>query len=81
MNETERDRDRSEKIRERAYQLWEEEGRPHGREDVHWQRAAEEFDDPGGERSQSETPLDPPVASEEPKKAPRRAGRPRKGTA
>jgi hypothetical protein len=80
MSETERDRDRSEKIRERAYQMWEEEGRPHGREGVHWQRAADEFDNAEGERSQHETPLDPPVASKEPKKAPRRTTRPRKGT-
>jgi predicted flap endonuclease-1-like 5' DNA nuclease len=26
-------------IRARAYQIWEEEGRPNGRHDLHWQRA------------------------------------------
>lgn len=26
-------------IRARAYQFWLEEGRPHGRHDIHWQRA------------------------------------------
>ncbi|MBV8456529.1 MAG: DUF2934 domain-containing protein [Acetobacteraceae bacterium] len=26
-------------IRNRAYQIWEEEGRPHGREHEHWERA------------------------------------------
>jgi len=28
-------------IRERAYQLWEMEGRPEGRQDEYWRRAAE----------------------------------------
>lgn len=32
-----------EKIRERAYAIWEEEGRPEGREQEHWERAAREF--------------------------------------
>lgn len=26
-------------IRARAHQIWEEEGRPNGRQDIHWQRA------------------------------------------
>jgi hypothetical protein len=30
-------------IRERAYQLWLEEGRPHGRHDEHWRRAEREL--------------------------------------
>ncbi len=30
-------------IRERAYAIWEEEGRPHGRDWDHWLRAAEEI--------------------------------------
>lgn len=28
-------------IRARAHQIWEDEGRPHGRHDIHWQRAYE----------------------------------------
>jgi large subunit ribosomal protein L21 len=28
-------------IRARAYQIWEDEGRPHGRHELHWQRAYE----------------------------------------
>jgi large subunit ribosomal protein L21 len=28
-------------IRARAYQIWEDEGRPHGRHEIHWQRAYE----------------------------------------
>lgn len=30
-------------IRARAYQIWEEEGRPEGRHELHWQRALEWF--------------------------------------
>jgi len=30
------------RIRDRAYHIWEEEGRPHGREREHWQRARSE---------------------------------------
>jgi hypothetical protein len=30
-------------VRERAYQLWEEEGRPEGRHEDHWYRAEREM--------------------------------------
>jgi hypothetical protein len=33
-----------ERIRERAYQIWEREGKPHGRDAEHWQQAASEID-------------------------------------
>jgi hypothetical protein len=36
--------DREERIRERAHQLWEQEGRPDGRDADHWERAAREVD-------------------------------------
>ena len=29
------------RVRERAYKLWQEEGCPEGREDVHWEKACE----------------------------------------
>lgn len=32
-----------EKIRQRAYEIWEREGRPEGREAEHWHKAAEEL--------------------------------------
>ena len=32
-----------EKIRQRAYEIWEREGRPEGREAEHWQKAVEEL--------------------------------------
>ncbi len=35
--------DKSEKIRQRAYAIWEQEGRPPGRDHVHWHRAKEEI--------------------------------------
>jgi hypothetical protein len=34
--------DREEKIRQRAYGIWEQEGHPHGRAEDHWYRAARE---------------------------------------
>ena len=30
-------------IRKRAHQIWEEEGRPHGKHDEHWRRAKTEM--------------------------------------
>ena len=40
-------------IRERAYRIWETEGRPHGKHDEHWKKASEEVhgleDLPGAE--------------------------------
>lgn len=39
-----------ERIRERAYQIWEAEGRPEGREAEHWKQASDDvthFDKPG----------------------------------
>jgi Protein of unknown function (DUF2934) len=33
-----------ERIRERAYQIWEREGKPDGRDAEHWQQAASEID-------------------------------------
>lgn len=35
---------RTEWISKRAYALWEEQGRPHGRDDEHWRQAAAERD-------------------------------------
>jgi Protein of unknown function (DUF2934) len=36
--------DREERIRERAHQIWEREGKPHGRDAEHWQQAGAEID-------------------------------------
>lgn len=40
-NPLELDEAREARIRERAYLLWEEEGRPHGRDVDYWERARE----------------------------------------
>ena len=36
--------DREERIRQRAYRLWEEAGRPEGASQDHWDRAAQDLD-------------------------------------
>lgn len=36
--------DREDHIRERAYQIWEKEGRPDGAHERHWQQASDEWD-------------------------------------
>jgi hypothetical protein len=43
---------REQRIRERAHAIWEQEGRPHGRDEDHWRQASQEvggdmFDQPG----------------------------------
>ncbi len=40
-NPLEDDSERDHRIRERAYHLWNDEGRPHGRHDEYWERARE----------------------------------------
>ena len=76
--------DREEKIRQRAYNIWEEEGYPHGRAEHHWQRAAREVVEP--EVAAAEQPVSASAAPAE-KPAPRRrkaatgAPAPRKRTA
>lgn len=35
--------ERHEQIRKRAHAIWEQEGRPHGREQEHWERAEREL--------------------------------------
>ncbi len=41
--------DREQKIRERAYEIWDREGRPLGRELEHWMQAQREIDQGEGE--------------------------------
>jgi len=38
--------DRDEQIRERAYTLWEQDGRQHGRDLLHWDQATRDVDGP-----------------------------------
>ena len=58
MSDTEQDLER--RIRERAYALWEEDGRPEGRADEYWERARrfiEAEDDPKSPDMVADPPL------------------------
>ena len=39
--------DREERVRRRAHEIWEREGRPHGDEKKHWEQASNEIDAEG----------------------------------
>ncbi|MDX8515378.1 DUF2934 domain-containing protein [Mesorhizobium captivum] len=41
--------DREERIKRRAYEIWEREGRPKGREQEHWDQAVQEIEAEGSE--------------------------------
>ncbi|MCJ8142238.1 DUF2934 domain-containing protein [Ancylobacter sp. A5.8] len=57
---------REQEIRERAYRLWEQEGRPDGRADQHW-RMAQADDEPAAAGAASWSPV---AAAEVPPSAP-----------
>ncbi|MBK3735845.1 DUF2934 domain-containing protein [Azospirillum brasilense] len=57
--------DRAERVRRRAHDIWEREGRPDGRHDEHWAQAEAEVDDEiraerRGEETESGAPDAPP---------------------
>jgi hypothetical protein len=43
------------RIRERAYEIWQREGRPHGRDAEHWRRAETEIEAEDHARGEPET--------------------------
>jgi hypothetical protein len=45
MNNPEAQAERENRIRERAYRLWEAEGRPDGRQEEYWHRSQELLED------------------------------------
>jgi hypothetical protein len=53
--------DRHERIRQRAHEIWEREGRPDGREHEHWDRATKEITAEGDQFS--EIPQKPDAVS------------------
>ena len=57
--------DRDEKVRDRAYLIWEREGRPDGRRSEHWAQAEREIDNEADARlagaGAKVTPLDDPT--------------------
>jgi len=51
--------DQGERIRKRAHEIWEEEGRPEGREYSHWLRARADIQTEDGDKpKRPESPLD-----------------------
>ena len=70
--------DREERIRQRAHELWEREGRPHGRHDDHWQQAREEID---AEALQMDSMKGVSADPAQDSPAPKRRGRPAKSDA
>jgi hypothetical protein len=55
--------DRDQLIRDRAYRIWERDGRPHGRDAEHWQQAAGEIE--AEERALAAQKPAAPVAEED----------------
>ncbi len=66
--------DIEERIRRRAYEIWEREGRPHGRDAEHWLQAREEVlkELPPAERAEAkaQVPEKPPAGMKRAKSAP-----------
>jgi hypothetical protein len=50
--------DREEWIKLRAHQIWEAEGRPHGRHDEHWRQAEQEFESGQGTAQETAATVD-----------------------
>jgi hypothetical protein len=71
--ETDETQSREARVSVIAYQIWEEEGRPHGRHDIHWQLACEMVDAEDLAKEPPPTWLhrqdDKPAATREPKKS------------
>ncbi|GLS32500.1 Protein of unknown function [Mesorhizobium albiziae] len=56
--------DREERVRQRAHEIWEREGRPHGHEKKHWEQASTEVDAEQDSKSADAAPAtgtSPPV--------------------
>lgn len=61
---------REERVMHRAYEIWEREGRPQGRQEEHWRRAEQEIGQLGGASREGEgnevpTTSDAPAAPSE----------------
>ncbi|MGN6551425.1 MAG: DUF2934 domain-containing protein [Pararhizobium sp.] len=57
--------DREERIRRRAHEIWEREGRPEGREQEHWDKAVQDVEAEESEASRGPTHSDPVVGGED----------------
>lgn len=81
------DSDYERRIRERAYEIWVREGRPHGRDAEHWQRAEAEISSESGiaadraaARSKPRSEAPPAAAPLHSRAAPRIVNGPPSGT-
>lgn len=68
MDQNHPDQDRQERIRQRAHEIWESEGRPEGREADHWSRAEQELRNRMGDDRLSGDGTDQPELSQTPEK-------------
>jgi len=58
------DQDREQRIRTRAYEIWEREGRQEGGHETHWQQAEKELrDEEAGEQQPAEDAAAKPAAA------------------
>jgi len=71
--------EREEKIRRRAYAIWESEGRPEGREWDHWVQAAREIEAEEGGHAGDEGAEIPPMPEDFPQAEENSSGRSRRG--
>ncbi|TIV00661.1 MAG: DUF2934 domain-containing protein [Mesorhizobium sp.] len=55
--------DREERIRRRAHEIWEREGRPEGREREHWDQAMQEIEAEDSEAERGPVVPDPTVGA------------------
>src|SRR4051812_42183709 len=55
--------ERDERIKQRAYELWEQDGRPEGKDGEHWARAAEEIDGESRDGARLRNDEESPTAS------------------
>ncbi|AZO12071.1 MULTISPECIES: DUF2934 domain-containing protein [unclassified Mesorhizobium] len=55
--------DREERIRRRAHEIWEREGRPEGRQQEHWDQAVQEIEAEGSEAERGPVAPDPTVGA------------------
>ncbi|UCI28178.1 DUF2934 domain-containing protein [Mesorhizobium sp. B2-8-5] len=53
--------DGEERIRQRAHEIWEREGRPEGRQQEHWDQAVQEIEPEGSEVERGPVAPDPVV--------------------
>jgi hypothetical protein len=76
--------DREKRVRERAHQIWQREGEPHGRADEHWAQAEAEIElehelaadrAAAGQKPRSEAPRGEPARKEKARANSRRRGK------